>query len=71
MLSDSARPLREVRIAESLAAAVGPEGDWSPEESARLIAENFSPVRLGARIMRASTAVASFCASLAMMYEKR
>ena len=71
LLSDGARPLRETRIAESLAAAIGPEGDWSPAESARLLAEGFAPVRLGARIMRASTAVASFCASLAMMYEKR
>lgn len=71
LLSDAARPLREVSVAESLAAAVGPEGDWSPDESAQLLSENFAPVRLGARIMRASTAVASFCASLAMMYEKR
>ena len=71
LLSDEARPLREIRIARHIAAAIGPEGDWSPEESGRLLAENFAPVCLGARILRASTAVAAFCASAAMMYEKR
>ncbi len=71
LLSDKARPLREIRIAEHIAAAIGPEGDWSPEESARLLAEGFAPVCLGSRIMRASTAAAAFCASAAMMYEKR
>ncbi|HIT04564.1 MAG TPA: 16S rRNA (uracil(1498)-N(3))-methyltransferase [Candidatus Caccocola faecipullorum] len=71
LLSDKARPLREISIARHIAAAIGPEGDWSPEESGRLLAENFAPVRLGARIMRASTAVAAFCASAAMMYAGR
>lgn len=70
LLSDGARPLRETRIAESLAAAIGPEGDWSPAESARLLAGGFSPVSLGSRILRASTAVAAFCSAAAMMFKK-
>ena len=70
LLSDGARPLRETRIAESLAAAIGPEGDWSPQESARLLAGGFSPVSLGSRILRASTAVAAFCSAAAMMFKK-
>ena len=70
LLSDRARRARDAHSGEP-AAAIGPEGDWSPAESARRSPRGFAPVRLGARIMRASTAVASFCASLAMMYEKR
>lgn len=70
LLSDGARPLRETRIAEGLAAAIGPEGDWSPAESARLLAGGFSPVSLGSRILRASTAVAAFCSAAAMMFKK-
>lgn len=70
LLSDGALPLRETRIAESLAAAIGPEGDWSPAESARLLAGGFSPVSLGSRILRASTAVAAFCSAAAMMFKK-
>ena len=70
LLSDEARPLRDVPIAESLALAIGPEGDWSPQESARLLAGGFSPVSLGSRILRASTAVAAFCSAAAMMFKK-
>lgn len=70
LLSDEARPLRDVTIAESLALAIGPEGDWSPQESARLLAGGFSPVSLGSRILRASTAVAAFCSAAAMMFKK-
>lgn len=70
LLSDGARPLRDVPIAESLALAIGPEGDWSPQESARLLAGGFSPVSLGSRILRASTAVAAFCSAAAMMFKK-
>ena len=70
LLSDESRPLRDVPIAESLALAIGPEGDWSPQESARLLAGGFSPVSLGSRILRASTAVAAFCSAAAMMFKK-
>ncbi len=70
LLSDLSRPLRKTKIADSVAAAIGPEGDWTPAESERLLVEGFTPVTLGGRIMRASTAVAAFCSSLAMMYEK-
>ena len=70
LLSDGARPLRETRIAESLAAAIGPEGDWSPAESARLLAEGVAPVRHRARIMRARPPRASISAPRALMVEK-
>lgn len=68
MLTKDTKPLRGVEISEELAIAIGPEGDWSPRESERLIAEGFEPVSLGARIMRASTAVAASCAAAAMLY---
>lgn len=70
LLSDEARQLRDIPIAESLALAIGPEGDWSPQESARLLAGGFSSVSLGSRILRASTAVAAFCSAAAMMFKK-
>ncbi len=70
MLADDAVPLREVHIERSLALAIGPEGDWAPEEGARLLDEGFKPVSLGARILRASTAVAAFCSAAALMFKK-
>lgn len=41
-----------------LVVAVGPEGDFSPAEYARLSAAEFRPVRLGANVLRAETAAA-------------
>ncbi|OUO93963.1 RsmE family RNA methyltransferase [Cloacibacillus sp. An23] len=70
MLSDGTLPLRDAAIESALALAVGPEGDWAPEEAELLLAEGFAPVSLGARIMRASTAVAAFCSGAAMLYKK-
>jgi 16S rRNA (uracil1498-N3)-methyltransferase len=45
----------------SIVYAVGPEGDWSDDETALLLEKNFKPVSLGRRIMRASTAVIVGC----------
>ncbi|WP_303321759.1 RsmE family RNA methyltransferase [Cloacibacillus evryensis] len=70
LLSPETKPLREIKIAPHTTVAIGPEGDWAPHESARLLAEGFIPVSLGRRIMRASTAVAAACAAAAILYEK-
>lgn len=36
---------------------VGPEGGWTPEETAEAVAAGFTPVSLGPRILRCETAV--------------
>lgn len=61
LLDDDARPIREAECAGCVAVAIGPEGDWEPEESALLLARSFQPVSLGSRVLRASTAVAVAC----------
>ena len=68
LLSPDTQPLREITIAGSVAVAIGPEGDWAPHESRRLLEEGFAPVSLGKRIMRASTAVAAACAGIGILY---
>lgn len=54
----SAPPLASLDVPSSLVLAVGPEGDWSSEEAARLEEASFRSVYLGHRILRAFTAAA-------------
>ena len=61
LLSDKAKPLSDIKFGGKTTLAIGPEGDWTPQETARLLAEGFVPVSLGNRILRASTAVAVGC----------
>ena len=61
LLAENAQPLARIAFGEKTALAIGPEGDWTPEETRRLLAEGFVPVSLGNRILRASTAVAVAC----------
>ncbi|MEG1823364.1 MAG: RsmE family RNA methyltransferase [Cloacibacillus sp.] len=69
LLAPDTKPLRDIEIAGHVAIAIGPEGDWSPHESKRLVDEGFCPVSLGKRIMRASTATAAVCAGLGILYK--
>ncbi len=64
-----AHPMREARpfapetnVHERLILAVGPEGGWTDEEFARLVAQGFAPYSLGARILRTDTAVVALLA---------
>jgi 16S rRNA (uracil1498-N3)-methyltransferase len=41
---------------ESVALAIGPEGGWTPEEMVLFTQNNWTPVTLGPRILRAETA---------------
>ncbi len=41
---------------ESVTIAIGPEGDFSPEETASALAANFIPVTLGSLVLRVETA---------------
>jgi len=61
LLAEKNNPISSVDFATDAIIAIGPEGDWSPEETSKLIAEQFIPISLGARILRASTAVAVAC----------
>jgi 16S rRNA (uracil1498-N3)-methyltransferase len=49
--------------------AIGPEGGWSPEEEAFFDAENWRPVSLGPRILRAETAAITAMAVAAAFLE--
>ena len=70
-LAPGARPLREVLRAHPATTAatllVGPEGDFSAQETAAALAAGFLPVSLGAIVLRVETATI-FCLS-ALRYE--
>jgi 16S rRNA (uracil1498-N3)-methyltransferase len=70
-LAPGARPLREVLHAHPGTAAVtllvGPEGDFTPEETTAALAAGFLPVSLGSIVLRVETATL-FCLS-ALRYE--
>lgn len=52
--------------AEPIVAVVGPEGGLSPDEREALRAAGFSPIRLGAHILRFETAAVSVAAQVAV-----
>jgi 16S rRNA (uracil1498-N3)-methyltransferase len=66
MFSQIAVNIRDVEFDESVAVAIGPEGDWSPDESRFFLENGFTPITLGRRILRASTAVAVACGVLSL-----
>lgn len=70
-LTPGARPMRDVLHEHSgtthATLLIGPEGDFSPDESAAAIAAGFQPISLGSIILRVETA-ALFCLS-ALRYE--
>ncbi len=55
--------------APAIRVAVGPEGGWSPEEEAMFDAENWKPVSLGPRILRAETAAITAVAIASSLLE--
>jgi 16S rRNA (uracil1498-N3)-methyltransferase len=59
-LTDDAKPLRDIlkahTDAHAIAAAVGPEGDFSPGEMAALRAAGAVPVSFGEQVLRTETA---------------
>jgi len=52
-----------------MALAIGPEGGWAPEEEGLFDAENWLPVSLGPRILRAETAAMTAMAVVAALLE--
>ena len=68
LLEANTKRLAEIKIAGECALAIGPEGDWAPAEKELLRGSGFLPVTLGARIRRASTAVAAGCAIIGALF---
>lgn len=54
-------------VPAELVFAVGPEGDWLPEEARHLLENGFGPVSLGRRVLRASTAAIVGCGWFRLM----
>lgn len=70
ILTAEAAPLSGIsNVPEELVFAVGPEGDWSQEEARALLDNGFIPVRLGRRVLRASTAAIVGCGWFRLMSE--
>lgn len=68
LLTPQTNPLSNISdIPEELIFAVGPEGDWSPEEMQLLLDNDFAPVGLGRRVLRASTAATVGCGWFRLM----
>ena len=61
ILSPEAELLSKIEYESPAAIAIGPEGDWTDSEVKFLLDNNFRPVSLGKKILRASTAVAVSC----------
>ncbi len=70
-LTEEALPFKEIlrvnHTSRRITLLVGPEGDFSPEESASAIGNGFTPVTLGEIVLRVETATL-FCLS-ALRYE--
>jgi len=70
-LAPAARPLREILHEHPgtthVTLLIGPEGDFSPEETSAALAVGFVPISLGAIVLRVETA-SLFCLS-ALRYE--
>jgi len=72
ILEPRATPLSEIgEIPDELAFAVGPEGDWTPEEARALCENGFAPVSLGDGVLRASTSAIVGCGWFRLMAHRR
>ncbi len=68
LLTPRTSPLSDMAgVPGELVFAVGPEGDWSPEEVRQLQENGFMPVSLGRRVLRASTAAIVGCGWFRLM----
>lgn len=55
----ASKKISEICFTNSVALAIGPEGDFTSEEIGDLVKEGFTPVSMGTRILRAETAAIS------------
>ena len=56
-----------VKIKDSIAVAVGPEGDFTDQEVSLLEQRGFIPVNIGSRILRSDTAAISILSAIRTM----
>lgn len=61
------RPVIDEVDPDVVAVAIGPEGGWTPDELAQLVARDWSPVGLGATILRTEHAGPAALAALAAL----
>ena len=66
----SATKLSSLTFDDSVAIAVGPEGDFTDSEIKLLSKKDFLPVKLGERVLRADTAVISVVSAIRAMCEE-
>lgn len=67
--AENAKILREIPFCGNvLCLAVGAEGGFSPEENAALLQAAFTPVSLGARVLRTETAAAAALAAVQALW---
>ena len=62
--------LSSLTFDDSVAIAVGPEGDFTDREINLLTEKDFLPVKLGERVLRADTAVISVVSAIRAMCEE-
>ena len=62
--------LSSLTFDDSVAIAVGPEGDFTDSEIKLLTKKDFLPVKLGERVLRADTAVISVVSAIRAMCEE-
>jgi 16S rRNA (uracil1498-N3)-methyltransferase len=65
---DGERRLREVQPDSGLTVLIGPEGGLTREERSRAVAQGFTPVRFGPRILRTDTAPLAAIAALQALW---
>ena len=58
----------ERKTGETVAALVGPEGGWTDRERALLVSGGWTPVSLGAQILRTETAAIAAAAVLSQSW---
>jgi 16S rRNA (uracil1498-N3)-methyltransferase len=61
--------LRDRKPGDTVAALVGPEGGWTDRERAQIVAAGWTPVSLGAQILRAETAAIAAIAVLSQCWQ--
>ncbi|MDR2677306.1 MAG: 16S rRNA (uracil(1498)-N(3))-methyltransferase [Puniceicoccales bacterium] len=63
-----AKCVSRVSSAESIAVAIGPEGDFSGDEYATLVAADFFPLTLGQRVLTTQTAAVALLGTIQQTY---
>lgn len=66
--TDAKNSLSDLDQCKEVSILIGPEGGLSEGEISRAIANEFSPIKLGPRVLRSETAVVSACSALQLLW---